>query len=59
MDTVLIDGRVLETTRLAFTLVPSSMPSEGVTTHLTVSPFTKPEDRVFVPPALLPLIFQL
>ena len=41
-----ITGGVLDTTRLSLTSLPVSVPSYGVTSQVTVSPPTKPLDRL-------------
>ena len=38
--------------------VPASVPSSGVTSQVTTSPFANPEDKVALVPMMLPPFFQ-
>ena len=59
MLTPLATGAELEMVTASDTALPLSVPSDGVTLHLTVSPFTKPLPRVLELPEFTPLINHL
>ena len=56
MVTLVMLGAVLSTVTLADTGVPESVPSEGVTVQVTVSPDEKADDRVVAVPTTVPPI---